>query len=265
VFRNHCFARKVKGHQLLKCVTEAEVRLLVKCLSYSKVVVDVAIDLQGLPRPDHPKYVWELTKRPVDYAFKALSPLAERIGSYISRFLYLYESLPDNPLGKTLFETYPAASLLLMSLPTTKYKGRAIFQEHGEWHGCQDDDERQIATNNRLAKLLNKLGWTAQPTEIISHDEFDAGICAVTGVVNTPDLLAEQMLRDEISSRIADKQSRKKRSQTKSNLFDGHIDPPRGYVLLRKCPQSVRIVTHEPAVDETNLQSLLVADYNTTD
>ncbi len=132
VFTKHSFTTRVDGHKPLHEVTNAEVSLLVACICKHRLVIDVPIDLQKLPSFPSPQYVWELNFRPVDYALKALPAFADRIGYFVTRFHNLRNSFPNdisNALGKTLFETYPAAALRLMKLESRKYKGIAKFNE----------------------------------------------------------------------------------------------------------------------------------------
>ena len=87
-------------------------------LAKSRLCVDIPIDLQGLmgldPSPERDgwrgtPFLWEQTLRPVDYAFDALPPLADRIGSPVARFRTILTKGQRNQLGHRLRETYPRA------------------------------------------------------------------------------------------------------------------------------------------------------------
>ncbi len=261
VYRNHCFGRKAPGHRLLADVARPQVELLVACLRHSRVVVDVPIDLQGLPGPADPRFVWELTMRPADYAFAALTPLAQLIGSYVARFLHLRGSLPADvgeALGKKLFETYPAASLGLMRLPNKKYKGSAYVDDSGGWVGQPDESRPRSGLNRQLAKLLNTLGWTAPPSASLTHDEFDAAMCALTGVATPSAVLAGSELGEEIRRRIEGR-LQKHRATVPAGVI--RAVPPQGYILLTQRPVGVRvsfarIEGHGKLLDELGLREM---------
>ena len=59
------------------------------------MLVDTPVDLQGLPNPTNVYFAWELVKRPVDYAFDALAPLANLIGAPVARFQNLLSALRE--------------------------------------------------------------------------------------------------------------------------------------------------------------------------
>ncbi len=257
VFRNQCFGRKVAGKRVLSNVIKAESALLAACLRHHRLVVDVPIDLQDLPTPRKPHFVWELTKRPVDYAFNAMPPLAQRIGSYVARFLHLRRSLPaelKNALAATLFETYPAASLKLMSLPNKKYKGAASCGEDGTWQGRPDKIPAQSKMNHQLAGILNGLGWTAPASEVLSHDEFDAILCAVCGVAEKSELLEGAALKEHIEQAIRAKCSTKSKG-VKSGVIQ--YSPPQGYRLLSKRPPMGTIAFMQAKDDEGILNAIV--------
>ncbi len=88
--------------------------LLRRCLETGPLAVDIPIDLQGLPTPATPAFVWSLRLRPVDRALRAIAPLADRLGSPVARFLHLAAPFLEQ-LGAGLMETYPAGSRRLLN------------------------------------------------------------------------------------------------------------------------------------------------------
>ena len=230
VIDQHCFGVKRDGWQRLDGILQEEVSRIENCLAEGSLDVDVPIDLQGLPFRSDAVFVWELTKRPVDHAFGAMPPLADRIGSYVARFCNIRGHLHDDPLGCSLFETYPAASLELMSLPSEKYKGEVEFVAN-EWIAVASNKPAEVEKNGTLAGILNELGWTANPRTRLGHDGFDAILCALTGLASPIDRLEGHTLQDEICRRL----------QQAAGLI--MVTPPRGYRLLRKRPTGVHIQT----------------------
>jgi len=247
VFSSHCFNKKVDSHRRLDEVTHAEVSLLVACICKHRLVIDVPIDLQKLPSFPSPQYVWELNWRPVDYALGACPAFADRIGYFVTRFHNLKNSCPNdisNALGDTLFETYPAAALRLMNLVHEKYKGEATFSERDGWHGETvimkggkrkgKEDEPATKRNKTFGKILSKLEWRAPPGSTITHDEFDAAICAITGISKPEDLLEGKELEKHIECEIRGCDPKQRKNKCKYLTF--RTEPPKGYRLLRKKP-----------------------------
>lgn len=232
VYRGHAFSKKpAKGKSFVPLVEE-EVKLLAACLRDSVLYVDVPIDLQGLPHPRRAVYAWELVKRPVDFALGALPPLADRIGSVVARFqnlLYLLTEEKSDPLDDRLYETYPAGSLRLLGLPHKGYKieNNRITYENGTWVGSGPKGEV-------LASIASGLRMTSLPGEQLNHDELDAVVCALTGVVDRDSLLQEKDLETAIKGKVA---------------YD-RIDtaPPRGYVLMRRLPEELTTVVRTKTV-----------------
>ena len=221
----HCFCQAAEGTVLVAQKAAEEVECLRRLLARGKVLVDVPIDLQDLLRPEGATFIWQLTKRPVDRAFGALCPLADRIGSYVARMKNLWRILgaemTGDPLGATLFETYPAASLRLSDRCCEGYKGRCGFQA-GVWTGSAAKTDIDQKKNNVFAKLLSELKWLAEDGFQMNNDEFDAAICALTGI-------GDQLHGVELETEI-------------NRQLDGKYCAPRGYVLLRHIPEAVNIV-----------------------
>jgi hypothetical protein len=149
----------------------------------------------------------------VDRTFGALPPLADRIGSVVARFsnlLRAYRSGHDEPLGRSLFETYPADSLRLLGWPHKGYKekdNRTTFRD-GQWIGRGPKGER-------LAEIASRLGLIAEPgTEL-------------TGVLDDECLLRDGNLEHVISESLGNQRV--------------NSAPPRGYVLLKEYPRELEI------------------------
>lgn len=248
LFTSTCFSSSACGDESLEEVTASSVELVRECVKVAPLVVDVPIDLQGLPSAPNPTWLWELTNRPVDYAFKALPPLASLIGSCVARFAHLH-GLAGTPstLGTHLFETYPAASLELLKLDRKGYKGHAYFSDEGKWEPAADPvtDAAGDATaetkrakrrraNSTFARTLNALKWTATPNQSLSHDDFDAVLCAVTGLALGASVLEGAALREEIELRVRTRMESS--PDTRMSL-----QAPLGYRLLKDVPPPVEL------------------------
>jgi len=212
IFRNHAFAKKLEGRDSIDAQAENERNLIRLC---RPLYVDVPIDLQGLPTRTRVHFVWQLTKRPVDYAFSALSPLADRLGAPVARMAYLLGG-DQATLGADLFETYPAASLIPMIRTVPSYKSQTAERQGGRWIG--DDG---------LADILTRMRVDADEGVRLNDDHFDAAICAITGVLADHWLLYGEELESEIRRRLEGKV----RSRDRAELV---ARPPNGYVLIRK-------------------------------
>lgn len=229
------FRRKTKGTSPLRRVNEAEISEIESILAEGTLVVDVCIDLQGLPNPPNANRVWQLTRRPVDRAFNALTPMADKIGAYVARMQRLLSSTQEFcELGSNLFETYPAASLELMRLHRKSYKGIALYRE-GHWAACPANDTKTANKNNRLAANLNRLGWDAPDDTQFSHDDFDAAICALTGFADFDGMLASDELQGMMQQRLIDRGEL-------TNEECSRVTLPIGYRLLQSAPKMVHIV-----------------------
>ena len=229
ILQDQPFRKTRSGTDALGPIGSEEADFLVDLINVHPVYVDVPIDLQDLLTPERAHYIWELTNRPVDKAFQALPPLADRIGGYVARMRNLWHHLNNRlgcePLGTSLFETYPAASLWLSGLPYTKYKGRCYFDNHN-WvgHSAKQKDEQN--KNNTLASILNTLSWHAGHNFHITNDEFDAIVCALTGTGN---VLSDTYSHCALSNRI-------------NTILGGNgYASPHGYQLLTNIPCGIWI------------------------
>lgn len=225
ILDGHCFAESHDGNEAVKAIVDQEVECLCALMKRGAVYVDVPIDLQDLPGPANTRFVWEQTKRPIDRAFSGMSPLADRIGSYVARMQAILRRLESDPLGDKLFEAYPAATLKLSKLASEKYKGECQCIA-GRWVGAAAEKEKKQTKNNTIAVNLNQLNWTADEGFRLTHDEFDAAVCALTGVVKPDAVLTGDSLEKAIAKKLGD---------TVRSM------PPKGYALLSRLPKGVRV------------------------
>src|SRR4051794_24672688 len=86
LLRGSALSKKRASKASLDQVLNEEVADLRRCFAIGPVAVDIPIDLQGLPSPPNPEYIWHLTLRPIDKAVKAMPAFADRIGSPVARF-----------------------------------------------------------------------------------------------------------------------------------------------------------------------------------
>jgi len=226
VYTGHVFARKPKAGRFEEHVRE-EVAVLRGCLAFGKVMVDCPIDLQDLPTPSRVTEPWHLVKRPVDHALGGMPPLADRIGAPAARMNHLWRLVnaeAGDPLGLSLFETYPAGSLRLLGLPHRKYKDGegAITCREGRWG------------DTTLWTIGETLGFEGADGLRLSHDEVDAAVCALTGVFEDNFRLHEQDLEEAIAKRLSAKKGRNGRGAAFGR-------PPRGYVLLKALPPCLKV------------------------
>ncbi len=225
VYRGHVFGVRLDSSALLAPHIAIERQLLAACLQHGSLLVDIPIDLQGLPYHPEAAHVWELVKRPVDYAFNALPALADRIGAPVARFLHLVapllESAPD-VLGQRLFETYPAASLSLLGRPSKGYKNQRVERVGGAWEAGDQ--------SKPLLLIVQSLGIHAADGASLTDDEFDGALCALTGVLPPPMRLEGDELGAAVVERVASK-----------SALPAHGLVPRGYVLMRSLPPDLEL------------------------
>lgn len=213
VFEEHPLSTK---RHLPDGLPDCELSALRYMLRTGLVCVDVPIDLQELLVLNPPAhYVWQLTKRPVDFAFVGQPPLASWIGALVARFRRLWRGIDPNGevLGDRLFETYPAASLRLLGLPHEGYKG------------CSDQ------ANQVREQIASGLGLPAGLH--LDDDELDSVLCALTGIAEDRCVLKEDKLQRNIAK--------------KAHIPKDMAVPPRGYVLLKKVPGYCEIEFHREA------------------
>lgn len=229
VYEGHVFGKRLKGSDPLGNLTKGEQQILKACCEIGDVLVDTPVDLQGLPSPSSAYFTWELVKRPVDYAFDALAPLANLIGAPVARFQHMLrafrETVKDGALGE-VFETYPAASLKLLGLWSSGYGNRRANFAKGCWQG------------GALADILNELGVEAEEGMMLDGDEFDALICAVTGLVDVDRRFMGHELSLEVLRRIREKVPEQHHAQISSVV-------PENYVLMKSWPDAKICVSRE--------------------
>ena len=230
VYRNTPLSRKLKGESLIEPTLTAELEFLGRCLQTGVLVVDIPIDLQQLAPSRIVKYVWELTQRPVDRAFSGLRPLADRIGSPVARFRHLLSRLPNAlpPLaGRRIYESYPAASLQVLGIPHSGYKGSISMQQNG-WGGAEP-----------LCIVAKSLCLAADCGEKLSDDQMDAIICALAGVSTDRELLHGDDLRARIRATLTEKMG-------VADVDARSFEPPEAYMLLRSPPTSnIRVTVRD--------------------
>ncbi|NDJ87462.1 MAG: DUF429 domain-containing protein [Chloroflexi bacterium] len=217
VYQDHPLAQKYAGVAPLADIVAKERSLLAACLTAGALYVDIPIDLQGLPSPENPFFAWELTRRPIDFAFQAMPALADRIGAPMARFRHLLAGLDNATVGENVFETYPALSLRNLGLTARGYKNQHARYHEGEWQG------------GYLAELLNALGFEADDGSVIDDDAFDAMICALTGVVGLDHCLAGSALEAETAALLRARTPLKEHAHIR-------IAVPVGYAVLKSLP-----------------------------
>jgi hypothetical protein len=231
---------------------DAEVEMLRRFASIGNTYLDVPVDLQLLARlVDHREdervlYYWQLVKRPVDYVFKALEPLACNLGYAVARTSHILGRLAAEnaglKLGDNLFETYPAATLQLVwdtnKWTEAKYKGGKIIYRDGKWQGqagkkkstaARSKEERK---NAGLATLANNLGFRAAEGLVLNDDEFDSVTCAMTGCI--PDCT----IRGETLAAVIRKKLVKLHGEAE---WITKVTPPDGYVVFDRLPAGIQV------------------------
>jgi hypothetical protein len=227
VYEGHVFGSKLRGSDPLGTVAETERQVLKTCCAIGDVLVDTPVDLQGLPCPANPYFTWELVRRPVDYAFDALAPLANLIGAPVARFQNMLSMLREEESGEDfdrVFETYPAASLELLGLWSSGYGKQSMRFTRGRWEG------------GPLGGIAHNLRLAGEEGDAFDGDDFDAALCAVTGVVDEDKLLRGEKLSQAVHRRIATKVASRHHAQILAIV-------PKNYVLMKKLPdRKVHIV-----------------------
>jgi hypothetical protein len=206
LLRNSPLSEAYRSDAPLPGIVSAECEALRAMSRLGPVAIDVPIDLQKVGGAESAVIIWQLYKRPVDQAFKAMPALADRIGAPYARMqailAYCGHALR---LGQELFETYPKASLQMLSLPWRGYKG--------------------VEARHHQARMLlcDRLKWGQCATD----DEFDALLCAAAAGASAEERISGSSLRSLIAS-----------------LLPGCPDcePPLGYILLRRPPPPIETV-----------------------
>lgn len=169
------------------------------------VGVDVAIDIEALSaggtrRAPAQRMLWELTHRPIDFAFYGDAPLTDRVGEFGVRFRALLAASAFD-LGDEILEVYPRASVELLEFRGQYRDGAAHHTAQG-WKA----DDRNKRADKLMAKLLDELGVNPLPgADKLNSDDLDAMLCALTalGAASAQGVLSGAELDREISERIA--------------------------------------------------------------
>lgn len=260
-------------------------------MSEYPIYIDSPVDVQKLPFDilQSFRYKWQLTHRPIDFAYGGLPPFADKIGFIVVRLKHYIHKI-DVDKFENLFETYPAGSMRQLKIlgneelnREPKYKNSLVYINENGWsidcpdefidnylHECKmtnnikikekfirllngaDASELESASinslfsnenhflkirnaikhemsgNNELFVISHKIFADARSEETlrVTDDEFDAMICAITGLLNNSKLSGEE-LRKKIKDRITDKM-KGSFQDADSNSYD----PPERYVLI---------------------------------
>lgn len=140
--------------------------------------VDVALDVSGLVSPmgePGSRQLWELTHRPLDFAFYGAAPLTDKIGEFGHRFRAM---LGLSEFGGKLIEVSPLATVELLGFKG-QYVGGGAHHGHSGWKA----DDKGKRGDKLMAKLLSELGVNPLPgAEKFGSDELDAMLCALTAL-----------------------------------------------------------------------------------
>lgn len=162
----------------------------------SPVGVDLALDVAGLGKDA--ALVWELTHRPIDFAFYGDAPVTDRIGEFGTRFRAM---LAATDFADRFIEACPRATIELLAFKG-QYVGGAAHHGHSGWKA----DDKNQRNDKLMAKILSELGVNPLPgAEKFSSDELDATLCALTALAKArgAGLLEARELDAEITQRCA--------------------------------------------------------------
>jgi hypothetical protein len=189
--------------------------------------VDVAIDIDALGaggnrRAPGLRQLWELTHRPIDFAFYGDAPLADRVGEFGVRFRSLLAASVFE-LGDDILEVYPRATVELLEF-RGQYAGGAAHHGGSGWKA----DDRSKRADKLMAKILAELGVNpGQGGENLNSDDLDAILCALTALGAS--LGQGVMSGDELNAEIAERVARRANSDPDEN----HTAPGATAVLAR--------------------------------
>ncbi|MCP4601596.1 MAG: DUF429 domain-containing protein [Proteobacteria bacterium] len=222
------FSRKKARKDVLQDIVEAERAFVKTAIDHGPLYLDVPLDLQKLSSPTEPKYLWELTMRPVDFAFNAMPPLADRLGAVVARMKHILEPF-EKFIGKKIFETYPKLSLKRITASDISYKGQSAEIE------CNDED---WSGGEGLKSALKAANFKTTDRLRINDDEFDAALCALCGVSSKTGLLKKKELTAIIKETMYLKLGENYKGQSPG--------PPKGFVVLKE-PSTDKINVHKTA------------------
>lgn len=235
IYLNHPFMIKVDGRDTVANQLAREKSFVSNC---DQLYIDMPIDLQSLPLIASPVFSWQLTKRPIDFAYSAMPPFAERIGSPVAR-LQAILSRDLGKLGIQYFETYPAMSL-------AKWFGRTADSYKHVTKTAEWDGDRWVGDSG-LAELMNLCGFVAKSNIHVNDDQFDACLCAIVGVVDSNLVLAD----DDLNADVARTLKSKIRKADAPRLQSLEVKAPKGYRILKTNPSDwsfeIALVDVEPS------------------
>lgn len=167
--------------------------------------VDVALDIDvlsagGNRRAPALRQLWELTHRPIDFAFYGDAPLTDRVGEFGVRFRALL-SASVFELGDDIIEVCPRATVELLEFRGQYVGGAAHYSTNG-WKA----DDRNKRGDKLMAKILAELGVNpGQGAEKLNSDDLDAVLCAVTalGAATGQGVFAGEELDRQVADRVA--------------------------------------------------------------
>jgi hypothetical protein len=163
ILRNSPFSRAPNEARQIEVILANERKALKDMVALGcSIAIDVPIDLQGLPRMSAPTHLWQQTKRKVDKKVGGLEPLASFIGHVTARFQSIFcDSELDQRLGLSIFETYPKPTL--RKLLGTQWTAVGNYK----------------SKRSQMEAICYALKISPQ-TEIVTDDDLDAVICALT-------------------------------------------------------------------------------------
>jgi hypothetical protein len=141
------------------------------------LAVDVALDITTLAQPA--RWNWQLTHRPLDFAFYGDAPVADHIGAFGVRFRALLADRAMRP-GKDVIEASPGACIEFFEFRGNWRSGAA----HQGKKGWRPDDSSRGA-DKALAVIAQELGFNADDGD--TRGRMDAGtleavLCALTAL-----------------------------------------------------------------------------------
>lgn len=223
------------NHKYFQTIIQEELDELVGFLKEGSIYVDIPVDLQQLGRWRAFENLWEQTNRPIDYALNAMPPLADRIGSPVARFqtILAYGRTLGGAydisklVGKTIFETYPAASLKFSNIKAQGYKNSTAIWQDGAWVIKSITKENE-PSQQAFSRILKWLCCEAVSEGFeLTNDDLDAIIAALPGIVPAQCLIGNQELEDIIRRHLEEKQT-----TTQQSLL------PNGFAIIKHQPFS---------------------------
>lgn len=197
--------------------------------------VDIALDIDALGvggsrRAPGARQLWEMTHRPIDFAFYGDAPLTDRVGEFGVRFRALLAASVFE-LGEDIIEVYPRATIELLDF-RGQYQGGGAHQSTNGWKA----DDRNKRGDKLMAKILAELGINpGQGAEKLDSDDLDAALCALAalGASANQGVLSGDELNREISERVARRGIAEPDAQ--------HISPGATAVLARPFWESLTV------------------------